>query len=168
MDMENNNYTEEQKQLREKCEPMQDFMDLKPIEVLEKIMEFYTCDTDCENAAAGIPCIPFVDKDDKIYILTCCDVGKKITQDFICFDFTAFVNVVKDPQEVINKVYETAGTLKHMEEHPGATFELSDFTALRFFLAHLVLLPTEEKEKLHESFKKMFSEMEVIIDANQK
>jgi len=167
MDMENNNYTEEQKQLREKCEPMQDFMDLKPFEVIDKIMEFYTCDADCENVAAEIPCVPFVDQDDRVFIITC-DVGKKITQDFICFDFTAFVNVVKDPEEVINKVYEVAALLKHLRENPSAVFEISDFTALRFFLAHLTLVPPEERVKLYESFKKMFSEMEVIIDANQK
>jgi len=159
MDLFNNNYGLDEEVLREKCEPMREFMDLKPIEVIQEILKFYKCEEDCptrcsEGIAAGVACSPFVDRGDTVGICAC-RIGKEIIMDFICFDFTAHVNIIHDEDALVEKVCEAKENRDRMTAYPEGVFVIGEFTALRFFLGHLTLLPKDDRFKIKTSFIEM-------------
>ncbi len=164
MDLFNNNYDEVEELLILNCEPMREFMELTPIEVIRKIMAFYECKEDCParcNAGvfAGKACSPFVDRGDTVGICVC-EIGKEVILDFLCFDFTAHVNVVKNPEEIYMKALEAKEIRDKITNYPDGAFVVGEFVSLRFFLAHMTMLSPEEKGMLKENFIKLLDKLE--------
>ncbi|MFA7169883.1 MAG: hypothetical protein WC178_03445 [Candidatus Paceibacterota bacterium] len=159
MNLYKNNYGPDEEVLRERCEPMKEFMDLKPIEVIQEILKLYKCEEDCPNRcsegiAAGEACSPFVDRGNTVGICVC-GIGKEIIMDFICFDFTAHVNIIHNEEALVEKVCEAKENRDRMAACPGGVFVIGDFTALRFFLGHMTLLPKDDRFKIKTSFLEM-------------
>lgn len=171
MDLFNNNYGPEEENLRAHCEPMKEYMDMTPIEVIRKILAFYECKEDCvdkcpEGLAPGDACSPFVDRGDCIAICVC-EIGNKIIMDFLCFDFTAYVNASSDQDEVVYKALEAKEIRENITTCPEGMFVIGDFTSLRFFLAHMTMLTEEEKAKLKKKFNEMLDSLGEDDDADQ-
>lgn len=172
MDLFNNNYGPEEELLREHCEPMREYMDMTPIEVIHKILALYECKEECvdrcpEGFAPGNACSPFVDRGDCIGICVC-EIGQKIIMDFLCFDFTAHVNASGDQEAAVIKAFEALETRENMTNFPEGMFVIGDFTSLRFFLAHMTMLTDEEKERLKTSFNDMLDNIGENNDVDQE
>ncbi len=165
MDLYNNHYGMKEELLRQNCEPVKEFMELTPIEVIHKILEFYTCPEECgDRSPVGLgplnTCAPFIECHDTIGIRAC-GLGKTIIMDFLCFDFTAYVNVSGDEVEIIRKALEAFKVREEMNMTSKGAFIIGAFTSLRFFLAHMSMLSTEEKDALKSNFNRMLDSLRV-------